>query len=386
MPHVTPNNLVGVQGNLPGRARRGPIPGNTGGIEAPGAASINLSYPLNVEGDEQQGHYIMFMINETTPGKVAKKGSNKYVAGADGASPAQLKGSGSFQGKKFIDSNLNKGAGKSQSTMSGAPKHSGGWLTSKRPGTTRMAKAITLYMPPSVKVSYKSNYKDDEISAMASGIGNVIGSVIDATTSSESKEAGVKKVAGTAAESVGAVAAFMAKAAADTFAPGASTLAQLSAGAILGSKMEVMFEGVGRRDFSFQFNFIPKSEPEAQMVYNIVQTFKEHMLPEYQTSIDFGKVSKKLGKFTLGQGRILKIPDTFDIMYFYHNNENPFLNRISTCYLTTMDVEYGGDKYVAYEPTTLKDGQVGPPPQRTNITLAFTEIETITRERAEQGF
>jgi len=31
-------------------------------------------------------------------------------------------------------------------------------------------------------------------------------------------------------------------------------------------------------------------------------------------------------------------------------------------------------------------GQVGPPPQRTNITLAFTEIETITRERAKQGF
>ena len=77
--------------------------------------------------------------------------------------------------------------------------------------------------------------------------------------------------------------------------------------------------------------------------------------------------------------------DTFDISYFYHDNENPFLNRISTCYLTSMDVDYGGEKYVTYEPTTL-NGQSGPPPQRTNISLAFTEIETITRERAEQGF
>ena len=170
---------------------------------------------------------------------------------------------------------------------------------------------------------------------------------------------------------------------ADGVAPGASTLAQLSAGSILGSKMELLFTDVGRRDFSFTFNFIPKSEQEARVVYDIVQTFKEHMLPEYMTSMDLSSLG--LGQVELGQGRILKIPDTFDIFYFFHDNENPFLNRISTCYLTSLDIDYGGEKYVTYEPIEL-EGQVGPPPQRTNITLAFTEIETITRERAAQGF
>ena len=106
------------------------------------------------------------------------------------------------------------------------------------------------------------------------------------------------------------------------------------------------------------------------------------MLPEYLAKIDFGKT---IGKHEKGQGRILKIPNTFDISYFYHDNENPFLNRISTCYLTSMDVDYGGEKYVTYEPIEL-DGQVGPPPQRTSITLVFNEIEIITRERAAQGF
>ena len=367
-------NLSRIQGNLPGRARRGPIPGNTGGIEAPGAASMNLSYPLNVEGDEQQGHYIMFMINETTPGKVATTGAAALGQQLD---PEQQ--------EAFIDSNLNKGAGKSQSTMSGAPSKSGLWM--RRPGTSRMAKAITLYMPPSVKVSYKSNYKDDEISARASAIGDTIGSVIDSVASGGAKSwsAGwetAKKAGSTALEGVGAVAAFVAKASADTFAPGASTLAQLSTGQILGSKMELMFTDVGRRNFSFTFNFIPKSEQEARMVYNIVQTFKEHMLPEHLGSADFPFVGEQ--KFL--PGKILKIPDTFDIHYFYHNNENPFLNRISTCYLTSMDIDYGGEKYVTYEPTKHDTGQVGPPPQRTNISLSFTEIETITRERAKQGF
>ena len=167
---------------------------------------------------------------------------------------------------------------------------------------------------------------------------------------------------------------------ADTFAPGAAALAQISAGAVVGSKMEVLFTEVDRRNFSFAFNFIPKSEQESRMVYDIVQTFKEHMLPEYLASVTLFKKNWKLG-----QGRILKIPDTFDIFYFFHNNENPFLNRISTCYLTSMDVDYGGDKYVTYEPTTV-GGRTGPPPQRTAITLSFTEIETITRERAKQGF
>jgi hypothetical protein len=315
----------------------------------------------------------MFMINKTTPGKVATTA---------GGHPSKLEATDSFQGKKFIDSNVNKGAGKSQSTMSGAPSKSGLWM--RRPGTSRMAKAITLYMPPSVKVSYKSNYKDDEISARASAIGNTIGSVVDTISGGKalSSLATWKKAGMTAGEGAGAVAAFAAKASADLFAPGASTLAQLSAGSILGSKMELMFTDVGRRNFSFTFNFIPKSEQEAQMVYKIVQTFKEHMLPEYLTEFKAFETS-----IPLGQGRVMKIPDTFDIMYFYRNNENPFLNKISTCYLSSMDVDYGGDKYVTYEPTILGDGdQSGPPPQRTSITLSFSEIETITRERAKQGF
>jgi len=345
----------------------------------------NLSYPLNVEGDDQQGHYIMFMINEATSGKIGKGKRASNVTTDDDT------GLTGFQGKTFIDTNLNSGAGiAQQATFRGATEKSGLWM--RRPGTTRMSQAITLYMPPSVKVSYKSNYKDEEISARASAIGNTIGSVIDVFSGGASALAAAEKIGGTLAEGAVTIAAFAGKTMAEGAAPGAVTLAQLSAGSILGSKMEVMFTDVGRRNFSFAFNFIPKSEQEARMVYDIVQTFKEHMLPEYMTEFTIpassghgGPRGQAASSISLGLGRVLKIPDTFDIFYFFHNNENPFLNRISTCYLTSMDIDYGGDKYVTYEPTSL-NGQEGPPPQRTNISLAFTEIETITRERAKQGF
>ena len=44
-------NLTRLQGNLPGRARRGPTPSETiqKGLSDQGSASKHLSYPLNVD-------------------------------------------------------------------------------------------------------------------------------------------------------------------------------------------------------------------------------------------------------------------------------------------------------------------------------------------------
>ena len=39
----------------------------------------------------------------------------------------------------------------------------------------------------------------------------------------------------------------------------------------------------------------------------------------------------------------LNIPDVFDIKYMYRDRENTYLNKISTCSLTGMNVQYGGD-------------------------------------------
>jgi hypothetical protein len=83
--------------------------------------------------------------------------------------------------------------------------------------------------------------------------------------------------------------------------------------------------------------------------------------------------------------REMKIPNTFDITYMYQNAANGFLNKISECFLTKADVQYGGERFTAYEPTTSIHGE-GPPPQRTTLTLAFTELEVLSKKHVEQGF
>tara|TARA_R110000823_G_C15864825_1_gene493567 strand:- start:860 stop:1246 length:387 start_codon:yes stop_codon:yes gene_type:complete len=128
--------------------------------------------------------------------------------------------------------------------------------------------------------------------------------------------------------------------------------------------MELMFEGIGRRNFSFTFVFIPKSEQEAQVVKDIIYKFKYHMAADF------------VGGGASGT-REMSFPDMFDIEYMHIGKQNPNLNKIATCALTKMDVEYGGDRYVSYE---------GGVPQTTKLSLSFTEFDIITREHIEAGF
>ena len=148
-----------------------------------------------------------------------------------------------------------------------------------------------------------------------------------------------------------------------------------------------MFEGVGRRTFSYTFAFIPKSAKESQQIDAIIYELKRAMLPSYNQEGFAGFGGR-------GPDRTLNIPNTFDIEYLYippdgGAKRNNFLNKISTCYLTDMSVSYGGDRYTAYSEQVTNRGEgdeSGAPPQRTSVTLNFTELEIITKEDMDLGY
>ena len=111
-------------------------------------------------------------------------------------------------------------------------------------------------------------------------------------------------------------------------------------------------------------------EQEAKMIEDIIYHFKYYMMPEYSNP---------------NTRREMNIPGTFDIRYMCSVGQNTFLNKISTCFLSSVDVEYGADRYTAYKPTTGKHGE-GAPPQKSKLTLQFNEIELLTQSHIEQGF
>ena len=114
---------------------------------------------------------------------------------------------------------------------------------------------------------------------------------------------------------------------------------------------------------------IPKNEKEADEIRKIVFAFKANMLPEF---VGGNRA-----------GRRLVVPNTFDIQYMYQNAENSYLNKVSTCYLESMDVTYGGGRYKTFDASST---DAGAPPVETSMSLNFIEIELITRERVREGF
>tara|TARA_R110000796_G_scaffold57293_1_gene132352 strand:- start:1968 stop:3104 length:1137 start_codon:yes stop_codon:yes gene_type:complete len=319
-----------------------------------------FSYPEDVANDPQAGHFILFEINEFTQGKIVSPKVEKDFA----TIKREIDGSdelGSLPQAERTQIAIRQHA--EQRTSANEAKSQGS--TSKsiqaQKATKRVGTAISLYMPPSVTVEYSVGYKDDPIGTLAmlgrdaiqafsSGGGTtaVLNDIVDslASTGAEGlKGAGLKAV--------------------DVVAPGASSLVQLSTGKVVTPKMELMFENVGRRNFSFTFAFIPKSVQEAKSIEKIIYSFKENMMPE----------------FVEGSQREMKIPNTFDIKYMYQNTENKFINKISSCFLKSMNVTYGGDRYTAYNPV---DGS--PVPQKSTITLSFGEIEVMHKDLIKRGY
>ena len=302
-----------------------------------------LKYPFNVDTDQQQGHYILFYIEERTKAKL-KTNKKQYRP-------------------NMID--MMEGDPSIQDTQYDFKKTSRNFYLQHYPHAVTKA-TIALYMPPSVQVSYQTKYGEQQIGLLAEFGEKIInrlakgGQTLNVmrdllhTGSKGLKQGGTQALYNTI----------------DAVAPGAKALWELNNGKIITPHMEMMFEGVGRRNFSYSFDFTPKDEQEAKNIENIIYHFKKYMMPKYDNP---------------GNRREMHIPGTFKIKYMYHTNQTHFLNKISDCFLSQVDVEYGADRYTAHESTTGRHG-IGAPPQKSKLTLQFNEIELLSQEVIEQGF
>jgi len=146
---------------------------------------------------------------------------------------------------------------------------------------------------------------------------------------------------------------------------GAGAAFDIARGKVIVPKMEVTFEGVGKRNFSYSFMFTPSSEQEADQVNSIIKLFRENAAPDY----------------TDGLGIEMTIPNTFDIAYYSGATENKYLHRIGECYCENVNVTYGGDKMSFHTPNTK-----GAAPTRITMQLDFKEMQTITKSLIQEGF
>ena len=385
-------NLRRISGNI-GSVLRGDI-----GSDSSETAPLNrskkstkmLSFPIDIGTDPglgNNGHYIMFYINEQTNAKL-KFGESESESGGTGSGQASLANeakrrgietkqkvhdskTGAFQNKSInpsgflhhfqnADGTLTDAAKKIKSETKESNKIPTTVAINRKP-TKRLDTVISLYMPMQVSVKYGAKYTDTEMGVLTSGAVDIAEQLMDTGTLDKAKLEETAKSAGAAMErqSLDMIGAL-------PMMEGLSSAVEMKKGVITTDRMELAFRGIDKRTFSYEFKFIPRSQDEADEIKKIINAFKFNMLPEMPQGL---------------QGRSMTVPNTFDISYMYQNAENNYLHKISTCFLENMDVKYGGSRYKTF------DGNAdGAPPVETSMSLTFKEIELITRERAVEGF
>ena len=335
---VTRKLLGGVDTSTRGKGSANKFPEGSSPSAAEGQSEI-LLYPEDIGTNPRVANYVLFTVFNVTPGKFLK--ARKVPANTGPP---------------------NRRTGIKQKTLQARAKdvENTTSLFMSSQSITKSGETIGLYMPPSVTASYNMDYKDSQIGGVTEALGGFLKTILSGGDPAAAAKTGGKTASpGLIHAGVGII---------DRVLPGTQDLVALERGNIIVPRIEVMFQGIARREFSFTFTFMPKSMKESNNLFMIIKTFKKAMTPEF------------LHKNTT---REMTFPSMFEIAYMHMNTENSYLHKIGKCFLQSADVVYGGDRFQTFnEP--FPGG--GAPPSKISLTLKFKEIEIMDKSKLEDGF
>ena len=245
----------------------------------------------------------------------------------------------------------------------------------------------TLYVP----IPESVNYTDNPQWGNASGLANNIlpGLIADGTDllgggGVEGLTKSIQDAAG--AGKVSALLGMITKLGAD---PNAVT--QNLNGKIANPYLEQVFNGVGMREFTFNWNLVPRNLKEQRSIKNIIKTLRRSILPNINQT--FGSIGtgdttnpnlfeESVKKDNQGIDRWLTVPDLFLLKWkSSEGTEIESLPKIKPCACKNIQVSYTPNNVWA---THLDDGE--PSPVGYNLTLSFGEMEIITGNDVTKGY
>ena len=230
-------------------------------------------------------------------------------------------------------------------------------ITGKIPTGSITNAAISIYMPPGIKVGYSQSYDNDTETGVSGDVQKALTEVKDAKGVEDKILGALEGISGSVVRQAGqAVGEFVSLAGIGD--PVRFTLKRF--GTAINPRNEAYYNTPTQRTFSYTFDFWPRNKDEAIAVENIIKIFKYNSSP--------GLAS--------GDG-LFSVPNYFKISYMFNNGENPHLHKIGACFCTAVDVDYTPDGQM----TTFSSGQ----PVHTKVTVSFLEDRIITKTDIEAG-
>ena len=364
-------------------------------LEIDPLAYRTISYPKDITDNMENGHYMIFYVNVQNKTKYKYDAGNGVTVGGKVENVKKVKVYDVVAGKtmttfkyvtkytytdiasdKLEEVNYSKGliekGGTGNINRSNEihlkPNKSDrmGGVGSVFNTTTRITDSVALYLPPNVQDTTAAKYEGMQtgiVGLVAAGAGAFLNNMgnNDYEAASKSLLGGIKAITEEATKRAGGE---LVDALADV--QGTAELANKAFGQATNPYMEVIFDNMELRTFTYNFTFSPRNEDETNDVKRIIQLFRFHMAPELKGA----------------QKRFLTLPSTFDIHYMYQHspnvaNENNFYTKIFTCVLQGVDTNY--------TPAGVRSFDNGAPTQIT-MNLSFMETELLTKGKINAGY
>ena len=184
-----------------------------------------------------------------------------------------------------------------------------------------------------------------------------------------------------------------------------NALAQNVAGKIANPYLQQVFQGVGMRQFDFNWKLVPRNEGEQKSIHNIIKTLRKNVLPGFSDDFSEGVgrdvsaignlLSADLARTTNANGEAIKgglagrpevdrwltLPNIFNLKWKYQGSEIDSLPRLKQCVCKNISVQYTPDGVWA---TRMMDGT--PQPIAYNLTMSFGEMSIVTNSDVADGF
>lgn len=230
-------------------------------------------------------------------------------------------------------------------------------------------KNMVLYMPEDISDAHTRNWGEVSVNNIQRAALRAFGSGLDAAPGlmDNLTTEGVKQAAKSMLpkDTASQGKAFMKQLAVEGASAAAGIDSNVAFGGVMGQvanpNLEVLFESVGLRSFSFNWTMVPRNQKESLIIKEMIWQFKKASAPEMEAD-----------------GWFMKVPHVFNIEYKQGSSTNHWLNRMKACALQGISVNYSaGGSYAS-----LSDGA----PVAVTIALQFKELKMILSQDFGDSF
>ncbi len=335
------------------------IPSSIGGVTIPGGLISGplgalfgksfdqkiLQYPRDLQS-ATKGHVVHFIIKEVDPFKFEDLKQSNLVQSIRDTTSGIISGE---------ITSISQAVNKFGSLTSETGKKTESSILNFQPSRSKIVGNIFMYMPDTVNFSYGVTYDTPNLM-------DVGGRLIENLIPGSNRSIKQKNLTGKAGQVAGAAGAAITSATSAAVNSGLAGLLAQKAGYAVNPQLQMLFQGIGFREYQMAFTFTPYSKDEAKKVDEIIKMFRKHAAP----------------KIIDGSGGMFFIPPSaFGVQFMFNGQENKHLNKIQDSVITNIDVNYAPNGWAAYD-----DGE----PVQTTLTLQFKEIALVDRNQIEKGY